>query len=219
MRTEASPLVTMYQAQLDASRRFADAFFSSAEKIDHIFIESTRRTIERQLKFAQAMAGVRDSQDAATRLRSDFFARGPNDAVSDQKEIMSVFAEMQNELGQSLHDYVEQLGVQTGTAPMAATEVTQNPSDAAGNPLAGMYSVWESIFKEAIAVAGKNMLAAQATIDESTRRSMGTAENLASAVSDSTSGLTAAHWMQGLGASDAHQGPSGRKSSSGSKHR
>lgn len=167
MQNVLNPMVTMYQTQLEASRRFADAIFSGTEKIDRVVIGATHRVFTEQLRFAQALSSMRDPRSIGNTLQSSFFTRHPDDAVNYQKEIMRIFAEMQNELGRSLQDYVEQLGTNTATSAAAPLEAAQEQAnDAVFNPMTSMFSVWESAFKEVAALAKKNMMAARSAVDE-----------------------------------------------------
>jgi len=76
---------------------------------------------------------------------------------------------MQNEMGKSLQEYVVKLG---GTASGAAESMQQSARQAAPsqgaeyNPMAGMFSVWESAFQEAAALARNNMAGAQAATNQ-----------------------------------------------------
>lgn len=161
MQNVFNPLVGMYQTQLEASRRFADAIFSGTQKIDRVMIGATHRAFTEQLNFVQAMAGMRDPRSAEATIRSRFLARNPDEAMNDQKEIMRIVVEMQNEIGQSLQECVEQLRRQASIgAPEQAVDASRMRQDeAAFNPVTSMFSVWESAFKEVAALARKNMLA------------------------------------------------------------
>jgi hypothetical protein len=178
MQTGLSPLVNVYQTQLEASRRFADAIFSGTEKIDRVMLDAIHRVFNHQLTFVQAMTSARDPQTAATMLQSKLLSRSPDDTMNYQKELMRIFAEMQNDISKSLQDYVEQLGstaASGGALPMGGT--SQQVSDAVYNPVTSVFSVWESAFKEAAALARKNMAGARTAIDDASRSA---AENAAS---------------------------------------
>jgi hypothetical protein len=171
MQTVLSPLVNVYQTQLEASRRFADAIFSGTEKIDRVVIESIHRVFNQQLTLAQTMASIRDPQSAASTLQSNLLARNPEYTMNYQKEIMQIFADMQNELGRSLQVYIEQLGTNAaGAAPLENAQ--QQANDAVYNPMTSMFSVWESAFREAAALAKKNMMTARSTMEDATSRTM-----------------------------------------------
>lgn len=166
MQNVLSPMVNMYQSQLEASRRFADAIFAGTEKIDRVVIGATHRAFNEQLRFAQALSSIRDPRNMGSTLQSSLFSRNPDDAMNYQKEIMRIFAEMQNEIGRSMQDYIEQLGSNAATGVSAQLEVVQDQAnDAAFNPMTSMFSVWESAFKEVAELAKKNMVAARTAID------------------------------------------------------
>ncbi|MGE5651861.1 MAG: phasin family protein [Bacillota bacterium] len=182
MQNVLSPMVNMYQSQLEASRRFADAIFAGTEKIDRVVIGATHRAFNEQLKFAQAMSSIRDPRNVGTTFQSSFFSRNPDDTMNYQKEIMRIFAEMQNEIGRSMQDYIQQLGANTpanAAAPLAMTQAQAN--DAVFNPMTSMFSVWESAFKEVAELAKKNMVAARSAIDSAATKAREGAETLATA--------------------------------------
>lgn len=164
MQNVMTPLVTMYQTQLEASRRFADAVFSGTEKIDRVMIDATHRVFTEQLNLAEAMATVRDPQTAGSTIQSSLFAGNRNSAVDYQKEIMRIFAEMQNEIGRSWQDYIQQIRTQaanTATKPLEAAQA--RATDTVFNPMTSVFSVWESAFKEVADLARKNMTAVRTT--------------------------------------------------------
>ena len=193
MQTVFSPLVSVYQTQLEASRRFADAIFSGTEKIDRVMIDATHRAFNQQLNFAQAIATVRDPQTAANTLQSNFLSRNPDDTMNYQREIMRIIAEMQNDIGNSLREYIEQLG--SSAAKNAATPMETaraNPTSAIYNPVTSMFSVWESAFKEVAELAKKNMNAARSQVEDAASRTMDTATGFVTAASDSAQEAAAA---------------------------
>lgn len=161
MQNVTNPLVTMYQTQLEASRRLADAFFSGTEKIDRVMIGATRRAITEQLNLAEAMTTVRDPRTAGSTLQAGFFAPNPEGAVNYQKEIMRIVAEMQNEFGRSMQDYIEQIRTSTTATTVKPLENVQSQANDMFNPVSSMFSVWESAFKEVAQLARKNMMVAQ----------------------------------------------------------
>jgi hypothetical protein len=168
MQNLSNPLVTMYQAQLEASRQFAEAFFSGTEKIDRVVIGATRRAFDDQMHLAEAMTMARDPRSAGTTLQSSFFSRNPDTAMSTQKEIMRIIAEMQNEIGKSLQGYIEQLrtnAAASATGPLVAARARTD--DNLFNPMNSMFSVWESAFKEVATLARKNMSAGRAAVEDS----------------------------------------------------
>lgn len=189
MQPVLSPFVTMYRTQIEASRRFADALFSGAEKMDRVLIEATHHAFTRQLNFAEAITSVRDPQSAANTLQSNLLSRTPDEALNYQKEIMRICAEMQNEIGRSLHDYIDQLSAGAASTqsitPMQAMQAKTR--DAMFNPVSSMFSVWESAFKEATALTKKNMSAAQTTMEDAATKAMENASNFTMAAANGMS--------------------------------
>lgn len=158
MQNIMTPLVTMYQTQLEASRRVADAVFSGTEKIDRMMISATHRAFNEQINLAEAMTTARDPQTAGSTLQANLFSRNRSTAADYQKEIMRIFAEMQNEIGRSWQDYIRQMRAQAASNSTRPLEAAQaRASDTVFDPMTSMFSVWESAFKEVADLARKNM--------------------------------------------------------------
>jgi len=172
MQNASNPLVTMYNTQLEASRRFADAVFSGTEKIDRVMRGATQRVFNEQLNLVQAITTARDPRSVGSTLQSSLFTRNPDDAVNYQKEIVRIMAEMQNEISRSMQDCMEQMrtsATTSATRPLQAAQVQAN--DAVFNPMTSMFSVWESAFKEVAELAKKNMVAARGAMEQAAGRS------------------------------------------------
>jgi hypothetical protein len=179
MQNIFSPLVAMYQTQLEVSKRCAEAVFSGTEKIDRVMLGATQRAFNQQLDFVQAISTVRDPQSAENTLRSGFLSRTPDDALNYQTEIMRIVAEMQNDIGKSLQDYVVELGANANAAGGGAAREgwRVQPSDTAFNPMTSMFSVWESAFKEVASMAKKNMMVARSSMESAAGNAMQRAGN------------------------------------------
>lgn len=172
MQNVFSPLMNLYQNQLEASRKCAAAFFSGTEKIDRMLIGATHHAIDEQLNLVQSITTARDPRNIANAVQSRFMARNPDEVVNYQKEIMQIYAEMQNEIGKSLQEYVEQAGSQATGGARRLTEgaAEKKTNDVAFNPMTSMFSVWESAFKDVAALAKKNMMAAGSVADDITSK-------------------------------------------------
>ncbi|HVL75317.1 MAG TPA: hypothetical protein VM406_04820, partial [Noviherbaspirillum sp.] len=118
---------------------------------------------------------------------------------------------------------VEQMGTQAASTQSEATrhagkaaKTTQTQaSTAAGaaadtmyNPMMSMFSLWESAFREASAMATRGMSAAQSGFDRTTQTASGFAESMMHAAEDVTH--TTAHAGR-KAASEAADGSSSRK--------
>jgi hypothetical protein len=111
--------------------------------------------------------------------------RNPDDAVNYQKEIVRIVAEMQNEIGRGLRDYMDQLRTQaTSSVEATASSAQAQSGDAAVNPVTSMFSVWETAFKEVADLAKKNMTAARSAAEGAAGRTVQTAQNAASFATD-----------------------------------
>jgi hypothetical protein len=173
MQTVLNPLVNVYQTQLEASRRFADAVFSGTEKIDRIVLDAVHRIFNQQLTLVQAMTTASDPQAAAALLQTKLMPRSPDETMNYQKEVMRVFAEMQNDISRSLQDYMEQLGSTAAAGVALPQEASmRQANDAAYNPVTSVFSAWESAFKEAAALAQKNMVGTRSAFEDAASRTI-----------------------------------------------
>jgi hypothetical protein len=187
MQNVMSPLVSMYQCQLEMSKRCADAVFAGTEKLDHVMIEATHRAFNDQIDLVQAMAAARLTPGTSNGFQpSRLFSRSPDNALNYQTEIMRIVAEMQNEIGKSLREYVEDMGSTASSASMASTfssdAARTRATMPAFNPMTSMFSVWESAFKDVASMANKNMMAARSTMEDSASRAMQQAGNTVTAM-------------------------------------
>jgi hypothetical protein len=161
-----NPITDIYHSQLEASRRFAEVFFSGTERIDHVVLEATHRAFTEQLNLAHAAVAIRDPKEIV-HLQSNMLSHRPDGAVNFQKEMMRVFAEIQNEMGKSMKEYVERFGssvARSATAPLKS--VQDRTTDTVFNPMTGIFSIWESAFREVAALANKNLTAARAGYED-----------------------------------------------------
>jgi hypothetical protein len=167
MASAQNQIANMYQSQLEASRQFADVMFSGTEKIDHVVIEATHRAFTDQLELVEEFAATRDLNEVVN-LQSQFFSQTPKNAVICQKEIMRIFAEVQNEMSQSLRDYMGQLGTSSAASDQGSIKDIRRSTSESGfvNPITGMFSVWESAFKEVASLADKNLHMARSSVEQ-----------------------------------------------------
>jgi ElaB/YqjD/DUF883 family membrane-anchored ribosome-binding protein len=201
MQNLLSPFVGVFQTQLEASRRFADAVFTGTEKLDRVMIDATHHAFNRQLNLAQSMMTAQDPQSAATVLQSNFLSRNPDDAMNYQKEVMRIFAEMQNDFGKTLREYVEHLGINTAANAATPMEAARgHANDALYNPVSSMFSVWESAFKDVAELAKKNMDVARSQVENAASRTMDTTTRFTTAASDSAQEAVTAASMAGRSA-------------------
>lgn len=175
-----NPLAHMLQSQIEASRKVAAAVLSGTEKLDRAMFGATRRALEDQLTLAQELAGARDPRNVGTTLRSALISKGPEDAAQYQKEVLEIFSEMQNDISRSLQEFMDS----SRSAETEAASATVSSAERMRNPVAGMFSVWESAFKEAAALAQRNMSNAQSAVVQG----MTAAQEAVSATADESGG-------------------------------
>jgi hypothetical protein len=196
MPSMSSSIVNLYQNQLEASRQFADAIFSGTEKIDRVVIDATHRAFTEQLEFAQALAGARDQASLAN-LPASFLPK-PENAVNYQKEILQVFAEMQNDIGKSIQQYVDQIGSSAGNTAARGAETAQRFSNGTFNPgslnpMTGMFSVWQSAFNEVAALANRNMQAARSNFENAANTATSAAAQAVASATEAEEETTSSH--------------------------
>jgi hypothetical protein len=170
MQTVMNPMTHAYQSQLDASRRCAEVVFSGTERMERVVLDTMRRALNHQLNFMQSMAPGGDPNNAATMLQSSLMSQAPMDMMNSQREFMAIFAEMQNAIGKSMRDAMQDyMSRASAPAPGAAATLQDNAqrqADTPFNPVTGIFSVWESAFREAAALARKSVATARSAIEE-----------------------------------------------------
>jgi len=191
MQSMLNPISDMYQTQLEASRRFADVVFSGTKKIDRVCIEAAQHAFSENLNFVQALASTRDPKGVAN-LQSKFFSPQPDNAIGYQKEMMRIFAEIQNEVGKSMQDIMEKFGTNVTSNASAPLRAAQGQAGDMGfNPLAGMFSMWESAFKEVTSLANRNMNVVRHTYEDAANAATTAAQaTAAAAVQSANSGIS-----------------------------
>jgi hypothetical protein len=162
-----NPMVDMVRYQLEASMQLADAVFSGTEKIDRAVIDATHQTVDGQLKFARAVADIRDPSKIAE-LQTTLTHR-PEQTMQCQQQIMSAFAEMQAEFGKSIQYYMERFSqvtvARTGEVERTSEAGSEQVNHALFNPVASVFSMWENAFREVSTLANRNMVAARSSIE------------------------------------------------------
>jgi hypothetical protein len=166
-KSQHNPMVDIVQYQLDTSIHLADAVFSGTEKIDRAMLDVTHQAVEGQLKFARAIADIRDPGKLAE-LQVAIAAR-PEKAMHCQQQIMAALAEIQAEFGKSIRSYMDRMSTATASqAEEAAQQVNAGATQtqaAMTNPFTSMLSVWEQAFREATRLASQNVMAARSNVE------------------------------------------------------
>lgn len=164
---QQNPMVDMVRYQLEASMQLADAVFSGTEKIDRAVLDATHQAVDGQLKFARAVANIRDPSQMAELQTS--LAHRPERTIQCQQQIMSALAEMQAEFGKSMQYYMERFGqaaiARTGEVERTGEAAKEEAGNALFNPVSSMMSMWQSAFREAATLANRNIVAARSTME------------------------------------------------------
>lgn len=187
MQNLFNPMAGMYQAQLEASRQFADAVFSGTEKIDQVLREAAHRAVTEQLKFAQSLVTVRDAQGVAN-VQTTYFSQRPDRAMDYQRELARAFTEVQAELGKSLRNYMEQLTTSAASGATATLGAGNGQPGAGYDPLKSIFSVWESAFRDMTSLASQNMAATRNTFDQAAKEGY---TNVTAAADETVEAMTA----------------------------
>ncbi len=187
MPSVLNPITDIYHTQLEASRRLADVLFSGSERIDHVVIEATHHAFTDQVKIAHAAMSMRDPKELAN-MQSSLIVHRPDSAVNLQKEVVRMFAEIQNEVGKSFKETIEKLNSSfTRGSTASAKNGAEKAGDTIFNPLTGMFAMWDSVFREMAALATKNINTARSSYEhlaeEVSQATMSVAEQSAQAVS------------------------------------
>lgn len=203
-----NPMADIYHSQLEATRRFAEVLFSGTERLDHVVLEATHRAFTNNLNLAHAAVSMRDPKELAN-MQSNLLAQRPDSAMNFQKEMMRVFAEIQNEMGKSMKEYVEKFGnnvTRSATAPLKS--VQDRTTEAIFNPMTGMFSLWESAFREVATMTNKNMSAASAGVQKAAEEALHTTVRVTEASVGAASDVAAAVMPEHLNTEKAPQASS-----------
>lgn len=203
------PMANLVRTQLEASRRFADVLFTGTEKMERLVLDATRRAVAEQFNMAQAIAAGRDATSAGVNMAGSFLQRGSDEGVNYQAEMIRVMAEMQTEIGKSMQEYLEQIGTQASGVATQTAEQAQaaGAGDPMANPVASMLNMWESAFKEASAVAARNMSAARSSMERAADAGAGIARTASRSAEQATE--TGAESVRKAG--EAAEGASGSR--------
>jgi len=181
-------LVDLAKHQLSVSAELASAVFSGFEKIDHALVDVAHQMLDAQRKFGSVAVDMRD-QSRMVELQESVLCR-PDKAMQCHQQIMSAMIEIQTEIGRSTREYFDRLSeLSRGQLQRLAnqSEFRREKSQAqlleAGNPFAGMLSVWRDTFEEAGQAMAETVASAQngaehisEATDEMAHRSMEAAQ-------------------------------------------
>src|SRR6185312_3934955 len=104
--------------------------------------------------------------------------RRPDNAANYQKEIMRIFAEMQNEFGRSMQEYIKCLGnAAAGSAAASAKVVHERTDGLSSNPAMDMLSAWGSAFTQIASFANRNMATAHSNFQDAVNTVTSAAED------------------------------------------
>lgn len=182
-----NPIANIYQTQLEASRQLADAIFAGTGKFDHVVIDATHRAVSDQLRFVQSLAAVRDPQGVAN-AQTSYFSLRPDRAMEYQREMVRIFSEMQNDIGKSMRQYLEQWSGNVAAGAAETTDAAQEQAGEAFNPMTSMFSVWESAFREMASLTNKNVEAARSGFENAASTAFTAASEAAEEMTDAATG-------------------------------
>ncbi len=209
MQQIPNPMANLYQFQLEVSRRFAEAIFAGTKKLDHLVLEATHHAVDQQLRMAQALTSGGSPAESGLALS---LTRSSGEAINYQTEFMRAIAELQTEIGRSMYAYMDQIGTQPAKATVMMAEPPSAPepaTEATLNPMTSMLSMWEAAFKEANAMATRNLSAARSSVQQASE----------SAASQARASVRAAHYVAESGGEGARRGSGNGIDGSASRRR
>ena len=164
-------LVDLAKYQLNASTELANAIFSGFEKIDHALLDVAHQMLDAQRKFGSVAVDMRD-QSRMVELQESVVCR-PDKAMQCHQQIMSAMIEIQTEIGRSTREYFDRLSeLSRGQLQRLAkqsefrSEKSQTNQLEAGNPFAGILSVWRDTFEEAGKAMADTVARAEDTMED-----------------------------------------------------
>jgi hypothetical protein len=173
-----SPIQDLVQNQLEISRQCADAVFAGTERIDRVMRGATHRVMADQFRIAQALATTSDPR-GLIELQNGILNR-PDNAAHYAHEVMQAVAAMQSDISQSMQRYVEQMREQarapTLLSARGAVQAETSPDTGQFNPMAGMFSMWQTAMNEVAAMANQNMETARSNIESATNLTRASSE-------------------------------------------
>jgi phasin family protein len=163
MQNTAGSMIQSLQHQVDASRHITDVVFDGTTRVEHLMIETTRKALDEQMKFYQALAATRDPQGLAA-LQTEFISRSPEQMSKVQQELMKIVVDAQHQIADKMEQYKVKLnGGMSPPKNEAVPVFNQLPNGlSATSAITSVYSLWENAFKESVAMANRTMAAALA---------------------------------------------------------
>jgi Phasin protein len=145
MPTNPSPMLDFYQAQLEASRNFANIVFSNTQKADQLVISAAKSGTGERLKYAQALVTTRDPDGLKT-LQATYASEGPDAMFGYFRDMIKVIFDATAEVGKVSESYLDALktvAVKTGShsaAPDLSLAATLAEPMAQSIKLLGLWS-------------------------------------------------------------------------------
>jgi phasin family protein len=160
MQNPAASMMQSYQHQIDASRHIGDAMFDSADRVEHLMIDATRKAFDEQMKFYQELAAARDPQGIAA-LQTAFFSHTPEQMTKVQQDLMKIVADAQQQIARTMEQYKTDLngGLSLSTNDALSAFNQSSNGSPATSALTGVYSMWDKAFKESFAMANRTIAA------------------------------------------------------------
>ena len=120
--------MTLYDAQLRASKELINALLSGAQRIDRAILQTCKEELDSQLSYAQAFAGTTDFGSGAA-MRGSFEQPNRERALACYREMFDAMSEAMLASTRVFDQYVRDLGqCAAGTAiePMGGTQAAPN---------------------------------------------------------------------------------------------
>ena len=137
--------MTLYDAQLHASKELINAFLSGVQRIDRAVLQTAKEELNSQLAYAQALTVATDPRGAAV-LRQSFETPNREHTLACYREIFDAMSEAMLASTRIFDQYVTELGRCTsGTIRDSKTAASDF---AAGIPVADPFEFWNAGWRQ-----------------------------------------------------------------------
>lgn len=150
MKAETDGAVATYQDRMAVVQEVSEALLEGVERMEHVWLEQTRKVIEGQSEFCQAALTLRDPQGLAA-LYAAFFSRSPRGIFESQQQILDMMTEMQTKISDALGKHMARVKMESEPSRVANTE------GKAGGSADSFHSAWNKAFQDAIELASLGM--------------------------------------------------------------
>lgn len=161
MQNPVSAVADSCQNQLHATQQLAETVLNCTAKIDQVVLNTAHALFNEQMQFAQALAASHDMKQIAL-LQSSFLSHTPDCITKSQKDMLQICQEMQSKVGKTMEQYFEHAG-SAQLMPITIPGGKGNGDLMA--PVADLFKVWSTAFREASTMATQNIETARSNFE------------------------------------------------------